>query len=73
VKIFTDGSVKEDRVEYAVIPLESTITERMRQQSTIFSAEQEAVFKAIYFSNKKKISTLIATDSLSTMMATEGS
>jgi ribonuclease HI len=43
----------------------------MRSQTTIFSAEQEAIIKAIYIS-KGKGATVIATDSLSTMMAAEG-
>jgi hypothetical protein len=43
----------------------------MRSQATIFSAEQEAIIKAIYKS-KGKGATVIATDSLSTMMAVEG-
>jgi hypothetical protein len=41
----------------------------MRQQTTIFSAEQDAVIKAIYFAKKKKKPTLIAIESLSIMMA----
>jgi ribonuclease HI len=45
----------------------------MRQQTTIFSAKQEAVIKAIYFAKKKKKPTLIASDSLSTMISSEGS
>jgi hypothetical protein len=38
----------------------------MRSQTTIFSAEQKAIIKAIY-----KGATVIATNSLSTMMAVE--
>jgi hypothetical protein len=39
MKIFTDRSLKEGRVGYAVITAESTITERMGQQTTIFRAK----------------------------------
>jgi hypothetical protein len=49
MKIFTGGSLKEGRVGYAVITPESTITERMRQQTKTFNAGQGAVIKAIYF------------------------
>jgi ribonuclease HI len=43
----------------------------MRSQTTIFSAEKEAIIKAIYIS-KGKGATVIVTDSLSTMMSAEG-
>jgi ribonuclease HI len=43
----------------------------MRSQATIFCAEQEAIIKAIYISKGKR-ATVVATDSLSTMMAVEG-
>jgi hypothetical protein len=62
MKSFIDRSLKEDKIGYTVITPESTITERMRQQTTIFSAKQETV---IYFAKTKKKPTLIATDSLS--------
>jgi hypothetical protein len=42
----------------------------MRSHKTIFNAEQEAIIKAIYISKDKR-ATLIATDSLSTMMIVE--
>jgi hypothetical protein len=72
MQIFIDGSLKRKRVEYAVITPESTITERMRQHTTIISVEHQAVIKAIYFAKKKKKPTLIATESLSTRMAIFG-
>jgi hypothetical protein len=43
----------------------------MRSQTTIFSAAQEAIIKAIYIS-KGKGAIVTATDSLSTIMAVEG-
>jgi hypothetical protein len=42
----------------------------MRSQTTIFSVEQEPIIKAIYIS-KGKETTVIATASLSTIMAVE--
>jgi ribonuclease HI len=65
------GSLKNERVVYAIVTPETTTKNRMRSQTTIFSAEQEAIIKAIYIS-KCKGATVIATDSLSTMMAVEG-
>jgi hypothetical protein len=43
----------------------------MRSQTTIFSAEHEAIIKAIYISEGEG-ATVIAMDSLSTMMVVEG-
>jgi ribonuclease HI len=63
--------MKDERVSYAIVTPENTIRNRMRSQTTIFSAEQEAIIKAIYIS-KGKGATMIATDSISTMMAGEG-
>jgi ribonuclease HI len=68
LKIFTDGSLKDERVGYAIVIPETTIKNRMRSQTTVFSTEQEAIIKAIFIS-KGKGATVIATDSLSTMMA----
>jgi ribonuclease HI len=70
LKIFMDGSLKDERDGYAIVTPETTIKNPMRTQATIFSFEQEAIIKAIYIS-KGKGATLIATDSLSTMMAVE--
>jgi hypothetical protein len=40
LKIFTDGSLKDERVGYAIVIPETTIKYRMRSQTTLFSAEQ---------------------------------
>jgi hypothetical protein len=71
LKIFTNGSRKDERVGYAIVTLETIIKNRIRSQITIFSAEQEVITKAIYIS-KRKGATVNATDSLSTMMTVEG-
>jgi hypothetical protein len=47
LKIFTDRSLKDERVGNAIVTPETTSKNRMRSQTTIFSAEQEAIFKAI--------------------------
>jgi hypothetical protein len=59
------------RVGYVIGTLKTTIKNRNRSQTTIFGAEQEAIIKAIYISTGNR-ATLIATDSLSTIMAVEG-
>jgi hypothetical protein len=71
LNIFKDGSLKDERVDYVIVTPETTIKNQIRSQTTIFSAEQEAIIKAIYISKGKR-ANVIATDSLSTMMAVEG-
>jgi ribonuclease HI len=71
LKIFTDGSLKDERVGNVNVTTETTIKNQVRSQTTLFSAEQEAIIKAIYIS-KRKGATVIAKDSLSIMMAVEG-
>jgi ribonuclease HI len=57
----TDSRISDERVGYAIVTSETTTKNRMRSQTTIFRAEQEG-----------KGATVIATDSLSTRMAVEG-
>jgi hypothetical protein len=40
LKIFTDGSLKDERVGYVIFTPVTTIKNRMNSQTTIFSAEQ---------------------------------
>jgi hypothetical protein len=47
LKIFTNGSLKDEIVGYAIVTPEITIKNRMRSQTTIFIAEQEAIIKTI--------------------------
>jgi hypothetical protein len=68
LKIFKDGSLNDERVGYAIVTPETTIKNQMKSQTTIFSAKQEAIIKAIYIFKGKR-AMVIATDSLSTMMA----
>jgi hypothetical protein len=67
LKIFTDGSLKDERVGNAIVKPETTIKNQIGRQPTIFSAEQEEIYIS-----KGKETTVITTDSLSTMMAVEG-
>jgi hypothetical protein len=71
LKIITVRSLKDERDGYAIVTPQTTIQNRMRSQTTIFSVEQEAIIKAIYIS-KDKGATVIATDFISTMTAVEG-
>jgi ribonuclease HI len=71
LKIFTDGSLKDERVGYAIVAPKTTIKNRIRNQTTIFSAEQGAINKIIHIS-KGKGAIVITMDSLSTMMSVEG-
>jgi hypothetical protein len=48
VKIYSDGSKKDERAGYAVITPNRTYRRRVHQQSTVFSTEQEAIIKAIW-------------------------
>jgi ferric iron reductase protein FhuF len=65
IKVYTDGSNKEDRLGYSVIWNQKNIKKRIRPQNAIFSAEQSA----IYTTMKDPINKLNATDSLSTLIA----
>jgi hypothetical protein len=47
LQIFTDGSLKDERVGYAIVTPETTIKNRMRSHTTIFSAKQEDIINAI--------------------------
>jgi phosphopantetheinyl transferase (holo-ACP synthase) len=60
LKIFTDRSLKDERVGCAIVTPENTIKNQMRSQTTIFSAKREAIIKAISIS-KRKGATVIAT------------
>jgi hypothetical protein len=67
LKIF----LEDERVGYAIVTPKATLRTRMRSQVMILSAEQEAIIKAIFIS-KSKGATVIATNSLTTMMAVVG-
>jgi ribonuclease HI len=71
-KVYTDESKKEEKVGYAVIIDQQSTWKRIRDQSSIFSAEQEAVRGAIQKLPTTGVRGVIFTDSLSTMMAASG-
>jgi hypothetical protein len=55
LKTFTDGPLKDERFGYAIDTPKTTIKNRMRSQTTIFSAEQEAIIKATYISRTPSV------------------
>jgi hypothetical protein len=59
LKIFTNGSMKDERGGYAIVTPETTIKNRMRSQTTIFNAKQEAIIKAIYISKGKGVTVTV--------------
>jgi hypothetical protein len=72
VKIYTDGSKKDERAGYAVITPNRTYRRRVQQQSTVFSTEQEAIIKVIWLTEGTQRDKVIITDSLSTQTAING-
>jgi ribonuclease HI len=72
VKIYTDGSKKDERAGYAVITTIRTYRRRVHQQINVFSTEQEAIIKAIWLMKGTQRDKVIITDSLSTLTAIKG-
>jgi ribonuclease HI len=68
-KIYQKG--RKSRL-YLVIWNHQKFKKRVRQENTIFSAEKSAVLTAIHSTIKEPGRKLIATDSLSTLVATSG-
>jgi hypothetical protein len=69
IKIYTNGSKKEEEVGYAVVREQKTIKRKKHQHNSIYSEKQLAIKNAIYNKKKKEGPKLMITDSLSTMMA----
>jgi hypothetical protein len=71
-RIYNDWSKKEEKVEYAVVTDQQSTRKRTRDQSSIFSAKQEAIIGAIQKLPTTGVKGVIFTNSLSTMMAASG-
>jgi ribonuclease HI len=69
--IYTDGSLKEEQVGWAVVVPSSTLKYRLILETTIFNAEMFAILKAMKQPNEKNCSRIIMTDSLSSLIALE--
>jgi hypothetical protein len=46
-RIYTDGSLMDDKIGFAVVTNNRTIKKRMRPQSSIYSVEQQAIITAL--------------------------
>jgi hypothetical protein len=71
-RIYTEGSKKEEKVGYVVVTDQQSTRRRIRDQSSLISAEQEAIIGAIQKLPTTGVRGVIFTDSLSTMMAASG-
>jgi ribonuclease HI len=71
-RIHTDGSKKEEKVGHAVVTDQQSTRRRIREQSSILSAEQEPIIGAIQKLPKMGVREVIFTDLLSNMMAASG-
>jgi ribonuclease HI len=72
IKIYTDGSKKDEIVGCAVITPDQKFRTRLKPQTTVYSAEQEAIIKAIYVTQRTGERRVIIMGSLSTLMVVEG-
>jgi hypothetical protein len=52
-QIYTDGSLKDDKVGFAIVTNNQIIKKRMRSQISIYYAEQQAIITA-YNKNKQQ-------------------
>jgi ribonuclease HI len=71
-RIYTERSQQEEKVGYAVGTDQQSTRRTIRDQSSIFSAEQEASIGAIQKLPTTGVRGVIFTDTLSTMMAASG-
>jgi hypothetical protein len=71
-QIYTDGSLKDDKVGFAIVANNQTIKKRMRPQSSIYIAEQHAIITVIENTTRTNKPTIIATNSLSSLLAASG-
>jgi hypothetical protein len=67
-----DGSKREEKVGYVVVTDQQSTRRRIKDQSSIFRAEQEAIIDTIHKLPTTGVRGVIFTDSLSTMMAASG-
>jgi hypothetical protein len=61
-----------DKVGFAIVTNNQIIKKRMRFQSSIYSAEQHAIITAMESTTRTNKPTIIATDSLSSLLAASG-
>jgi ribonuclease HI len=70
--IYTDGSLKEEQVSFALVMPSSTLKYRVLPQTTIWNAKMFAILKAMEQLNETNYSRIIImSDSLSSLTALE--
>jgi hypothetical protein len=72
IKIHPDGSKKDGKFGCAVITSDQKFIKRLKPRNTVYSAEQEAIIKVIYVTQRTGERRVLITDSLCTRMAVEG-
>jgi hypothetical protein len=71
-QIYPDGSLKDGHVGFAIVTNYQIIKKRMKTQSSIYSVEQQAIITAMESTTRTSKPTIIATDSLSSLLAASG-
>jgi ribonuclease HI len=74
-QIYTDGLLKDDKVRFAIVTINQIIKKRMRSQTSIhrlYSAEQQTIITPMKSTTRTNKPTILATDSLSSLLATSG-
>jgi ribonuclease HI len=69
---YTDGSLKDDKVGFVIFTNNQIIKIRTRSQSSIYSAKQQAIIKAMESTTRTNEPTIIALDSLNSLLAASG-
>jgi hypothetical protein len=59
-QIYTDGSLKDDKVRFTIVTNNQIIKKRMKPQSSIYSAEQQAIITTIENTTRSNKLTIIA-------------
>jgi hypothetical protein len=72
IRIYMDDSKKDEKVGCSMITPDQKFRKRLKPKNTVYSAEQEAIIKAIYVTQRTGERRVVITDSLSTLMAVEG-
>jgi hypothetical protein len=71
-QIYTDGSLKDGKVRFDIVTNKQIIKKRMRFQSSIYSAEQQAIIMAMESTTQTNKPKITATDFLSSLLAASG-
>jgi ribonuclease HI len=71
-QIYTDGSLKDDKDGFAIVTNKQIIKKNLIFQSSIYSAEQQAIIAPMESTTRPNNPKFIATDSLSSLLAASG-